>query len=708
MRARIILTIFRKELTEALRDRLTLLVMIGLPFLLYPLLMLGIVSFAQKKVASEQQRVVKVAVWAADAQPLLDWLESTNRRLTLERWLGAPETLREDLTAGRLEPPTAPAAPSPPPTARPPDLSMLGRAVADEPDDSVRQAARAVVATREADAVLVVWPGFAEAVRAHDRGQVTVYFDSVIENSALARARLERELASFREHLREDRVRERALPAGFVRALDVQVGDVAPLMRRVADTLGRVLPMLLILLSVSGAMVAAVDMTAGEKDRATMQTLLCAPVRSWEIVLGKFLAVWSLSLISALANLTGIGLTASRLAAAAQLDFSPGLGWLAALGLLLPATWTISALFLAVAVLARDVKDAGNFLGAVMLVVLMPIAVSMLPGVELDAWTAVAPLVNLALLIRALLVGHAAAPLVFLALLTSLAYAGLALGLAARAFGREQSLLGGTFSWRDLVRRSRTAATGPAPAVVLLLFPVAVVLMFHLGLTFAGSGLTTLLLATQFGALLLPVALAAWLGRYPLRETFALRRPSARSVAGAILIGLSASAGIGGVVLRLVPPPDSLVQDLQQVLQLGMEPASLWKLYLLIALVPALCEETFFRGLMLSGLRRWGPWAAIGVSALLFGLLHGSIYRFLPTFLLGLLLGYAVWRSGSLFCGLIIHGLNNGLIATVLWWGGGEVVENQAIPWSLTLGGLALTAAGVALLSGKRGGEGRG
>jgi multidrug efflux pump subunit AcrB len=141
------------------------------------------------------------------------------------------------------------------------------------------------------------------------------------------------------------------------------------------------------------------------------------------------------------------------------------------------------------------------------------------------------------------------------------------------------------------------------------------------------------------------------------------------------------------------------VGNIYRQFSLVMVSAMLFSVFLALSLTPALCEETFFRGLMLSGLRRWGAWAAIFITALLFGLLHGSIYRLLPTFTLGLVLGYAVWRSGSLYCSILIHALNNGLIATLVWSNGGKDLQAQSIPWSFTLGALAIMAIGLALLT---------
>jgi sodium transport system permease protein len=121
-----------------------------------------------------------------------------------------------------------------------------------------------------------------------------------------------------------------------------------------------------------------------------------------------------------------------------------------------------------------------------------------------------------------------------------------------------------------------------------------------------------------------------------------------------------------------------------------------------VAITPALCEETLFRGVILSGFRRMGPWPAILISALLFGLAHASIYRLLPTLALGVVLGYAAWRSGSIYCSILIHALNNGLIATLVHY----LARNHQtglddltmVPWSITLAAAAVMAAGLALL----------
>jgi membrane protease YdiL (CAAX protease family) len=74
------------------------------------------------------------------------------------------------------------------------------------------------------------------------------------------------------------------------------------------------------------------------------------------------------------------------------------------------------------------------------------------------------------------------------------------------------------------------------------------------------------------------------------------------------------------------------------------------------AVSPAICEEAAFRGIILSGFAgRLAKWQTVIVVGLLFGVFHLSIYRFLPTALLGMLITYAVIETRSILTGVVIH-----------------------------------------------------
>ena len=154
---------------------------------------------------------------------------------------------------------------------------------------------------------------------------------------------------------------------------------------------------------------------------------------------------------------------------------------------------------------------------------------------------------------------------------------------------------------------------------------------------------------------------------------------------------------------RLLPPPESLTRAMERFIQLGDQPLPLWVVWLVLGITPGICEELFFRGVVFSGLRRLGPWPAVLLSALLFGLAHASIYRLLPTFILGVLLGVLRWRSGSVVPGMAMHAINNGLIGTLAqrpelaaWFG--LQGATGAMPWGPVLTGTAVMIAALGVL----------
>lgn len=114
-----------------------------------------------------------------------------------------------------------------------------------------------------------------------------------------------------------------------------------------------------------------------------------------------------------------------------------------------------------------------------------------------------------------------------------------------------------------------------------------------------------------------------------------------------------------------------------------------------VALVPALCEEVFFRAGVQNLLRRWwGPRAgthlAVVATAALFSLVHLEIYAFVPRFVHGLLLGYLYFYGGSLVVNVAAHFVNNAVIVLLYWFHANglsavDPVQPFAVPWLVTL-----------------------
>src|SRR6185369_6116265 len=90
---------------------------------------------------------------------------------------------------------------------------------------------------------------------------------------------------------------------------DVERKNVAPPEKVGGATIGGIIPYMIIILCFTGAIYPAIDLTAGEKERGTMETLLCSPVGRTEIVLGKFLMVLTASLTTMLLSLVSMGVS---------------------------------------------------------------------------------------------------------------------------------------------------------------------------------------------------------------------------------------------------------------------------------------------------------------------------------------------------------------------------------------------------------------
>lgn len=698
MRFSIVRAILFKELRETLRDRRTLLMTVGLPVLLYPLVIVAFTRIAESGEDAIAADKSAVAVWGTLPAPVTAALEAADT-VTLMPWGEVPGDVRTGLAEGRMTRQDSTDEDSSALRLR--RSSGPGRREI-EPDNAVLLAARAAVASRKVQAVIVTWPDTTPAFERGDAAPLTVYYDSVRRESAVALGRVTGALDDARERIVDERQRARALPPGFAEALAVNTRNTSSAERRSGQLLGSVLPYILLTLSVLGGMYAAIDLTAGEKERGTMQTLLCAPITSGEIVVAKFLTVWLLSMLSLVSNLFSLSLTVSRLLPADM----PGVGAgniAMALAILVPVTLTTSALFLACASFARDFRDGQTMLTPVYMAVALPAGVVGLPTIELNAWTAFVPIVNVTLLVKALFLREASAELIFLTLLSACMYAAVAIAGAVHVFHRETVLVGEKTSMRTIFERGARAGGTPNVGFALTAFAVLLVVQFYGSLSLRNLPIHWLLVTLQYGGFLLPTLGMLALFGFDARRTLGLRRPPVVALLSAVALGLSAWLFAGGVVARLLPPPESLTRAMERFIQLGDQPMALWVVWLVIGITPAICEELFFRGLVFSGLRRLGVWPAVLGSALLFALAHASIYRLLPVFILGLVLGVLRWRSGSVVPGMVMHAINNGLIGTLAqrpelatWFG--MQGTSGAMPWGPVLAGTAVMIVALGVL----------
>jgi sodium transport system permease protein len=319
-------------------------------------------------------------------------------------------------------------------------------------------------------------------------------------------------------------------------------------------------------------------------------------------------------------------------------------------------------------------KEAQNALTPVYILALFPAMLPAFPGIDFGPLMAVVPVAGVAFLFRELMSGDAGWGLAALVLASSTLYAAGGLVFAARAFGNERVLFGSdeesdvpTESWvRRLGALARPGRVPSSQAALTFVIVVAVLFFFggiRLQLSWGERGL----LAAEWLLLFLPAALFVALGRFDARATLRLRAPAATQLgAGVLLIAgaLPLVWLIGWLQSFVLPIPYELLEGLEELMTAGSVERFLW-LLLLLALTPALCEEIVFRGVLLGGTRALEPWRMIALNGLVFGAFHLSfetVIRFLPTALLGALIAWAVWRTGSIWVGVLMHLLNNGTI----------------------------------------------
>lgn len=455
-----------------------------------------------------------------------------------------------------------------------------------------------------------------------------------------------------------------------------------------------IIPLMLVLMTITGAVYPAIDLTAGERERGTLETLVAAPIPRIGILVSKFIAVLTVAILTATLNIAGILVTVW----AFRLDDMLGADGLTfpmianVFALLVLFAGFFSAVLLAVTSYARSFKEAQAYLIPIILLSLAPGLMALTPGLSLNGPLAVVPMVNILILARDVLQSQVETIPALVAVASTVLYGFLAILLAAKIFGTDAILYGSHGSWKDLFTRPQEpqseVSLTTATACLALLFPANFVLIGVLGRV-EGSPLIRFLLMGQFTFLTFlafPFVVAVF-QRIRLVSGFALELPKLRFWLVAVVLGCS-----------LWPLVMSIITEWHNVLEIfvgeaeaqarrdrlieygnaqaaGLRNINPFVIAMVFAVIPAICEEWFFRGFLLrSLLKNRAAWLAILISAVVFGLFHVlsnsvvAMDRFLPTTLVGLVLGWLCYRSGSMLPGILLHMFHNGIVTFLAYY----------------------------------------
>ena len=445
--------IYVKELIDILRDRRTLIAMIVVPILLYPLLMLG--SIQAISVQSSDLRQAKLTIIAPNQRQiriLQEWIaqdEQITRRL---------QKLNKDDRAALFgrgvadEPP-----PLDPGETTDPQSSEQTDDPAEDPDqppwetpdsfdfkydemspdlDQARRRMRALIQARQVQ-LGVILEVRQEGDPLREQYIVQIICDPEEIRSATALSRI----GGVIERRAVD-VRLRRLDR-----LDIDPIVITPFVPLISEVitpgsiLGQILPLILVLMTITGAIYPAIDLTAGERERGTLETLMVCPVPVVDLVVGKFLVVTTVAIMGAALNLASVSATVYFGGFAAAVEITGDGGFpLAVLPLILlcliPFAILMSAIMIAVCSYARTFKEAQNYVTPVILAVLIPGGIAALPASRLEGVMLVMPVANMVLLTKELLLGSAiGAGAVLSVLLSTSLYAAAAVAIATKVFG---------------------------------------------------------------------------------------------------------------------------------------------------------------------------------------------------------------------------------------------------------------------------------
>jgi sodium transport system permease protein len=387
-----IMLVYRKELLDIIRDRRTIISMVVIPILIFPLLTVGFSALATSFASKTKAETQKVAIVNGALAP----------------------ALRDSIAAS----------------------SKVQLVEADS-------AEKAIVA-KDIRAAIIIPDNFTEKLAAFDTTlKIEILYDESDSKSEVAQGKLRTILTNYRRDIVEGRIYERNLDPSIIDPFMVESRNIASKEKMGSFLLSLFLPYMILILSLTGAMYTAMDLTAGEKERGTMETILVSPIPRWHLATGKFLTILTTSIITTILAIISMTVTLGYAFAAGggmgeefALKVSPT-SIITILLLMIPTSSLFSAILMSLSLSAKTYKEAQSYVTPFMMVVIMPAMISFLPGIELGWGLAFVPIVNIALMIKEAMMGTVNFAFLGLIFFSTAIYASFAIFIAHRLFEKE-------------------------------------------------------------------------------------------------------------------------------------------------------------------------------------------------------------------------------------------------------------------------------
>ena len=615
-----IFIIYKKELLDLMRDRRTVITSLILPIVLYPLLMIGFSSMmSRQELKLEQQEMV---IYVNDNVQNVSSVSIDDELNKVENFQIMEEVMIFERSTF---------------------LDLL--------EENSIQALIDIQDSISTSGFLVL--------------NVSVYYNRSNEKSSLAHEKIVDKIKDLEQQLVGERLSKININIEILNAVEIKNENIAPPEKMMGFALGKFLPYLLIILTISGASVIASDLVAGEKERGTLETILVSAARRNELVMGKYLTIITMSIVTVLLNLFSMYISFSHIfkqAGQAVDGLQLPLGNFALILLImLPLITLFSAILLSISTYSRNIKEAQSYQMPLIFGSIMLSMVSFLPGFELNLGFALIPIVNFSLLIRDIMLSSYNLIYLFIVVGSTLVLDIIMVSLSIRLFNNE-TVLFRTTEEKSLKFWGKQKKDIFSTQFVVIFFFVILLVLYYIGGSWQAKDLMNGLIKTELLIILLPVILLLRISRSDIKKSLRLNTVKPVNFLLVILAAIPViilAAILGQLINLIFPISESYMEAMKNLVT--VQERGIWFSVLVIGILPGICEETMFRGYIINAFRKKGFWSAIVIAAILFGIFHLDLFRLLPVILLGIWMGFLTLKANSLYIAIFAHALNNSL-----------------------------------------------
>lgn len=641
MNTKIVKTLVKKELLDIFRDKKTVIMMLVVPVIMYPLIFIGAMQIVTLISSGMEQQNYRIAIEAEDGDVFRNQLMQVQRRTANA---GAKESAEKSASIKTAEEEDVSY-----------EITVVDAGLVTDYETALNEENIDVYVSCRTEG---------------GKPRYDVYYLSSVTNSGYAADIVMEAFDALKEGMTRQRIAEAGLNIHeILEPVRYESKDIASHEQSLGSIMGSVLPFMLIISLVMGTVYPAIDTTAGERERGTLETILTLPVTNRQLIFSKFITVAAVGMVSALFNILSMGGIAFYMYQIMEMQTDTGsfdMGkFIPAIVVCVLAVFAfslfISAVTMCVTSFAKSYMEANNYVSPLMLVVMFTGYIGFIPNLELTQTMAMLPVANICLLVKNMLAFKVDYAAIAAVLLSNVAYAVIAILFLSKIYDSEALLFSEQKGNLQLFEKRSNLRRGGVPAAPDVWFVAALLILLTL---YAGSllqlkfGLAGVF-GTQMILLFVPLAMVIYTKK-DIRQTYGFAGTKAAAYPGGML--MAAGCFFINIVLAtglMALFPES-GQNVETAFSQIMGDSGVGVALFVIALTPAVCEEMLFRGLFFHSLKaRYRPLSAVLVTAVLFGLYHMSLVKFIPTGLMGLMFGLVVWRTGSIFPAMLMHFLNN-------------------------------------------------